>query len=89
MSTSTYDCLDWTLTYECTVMGHLGGATAWTATIPNCQIFLDHWYFIDQHTIFGSCNARSISVQDNLYTSQLRVTVTHSSTDSNVSQFST
>lgn len=101
VSTSIYDCLDWTLTYECTVMGGLGGATVWTGTALYCPIFLSHWYFTDSGGISGSCNngatvAQSLSVQDNLYTSQLNVIVTHDvagktimCTDSNASQFST
>ena len=109
VSISMYDCLDWTLTYECTVRGDLGGATVWTGIAlhcPNDEIFLDHWYFTDQYGIFKGCNngatvAQSLSAQDNLYTSQLNVTVTHDvaektimciyndGTDSNAGQFST
>ena len=103
VSTRIYDCLDWTLTYECTVMGGLGEATVWTGTALYCSIFLSHWYFTDSDGISGSCNngatvAQSLSVQDNLYTSQLSVTVTHDVAgktimciynNGNVSQFST
>ena len=84
VSTSTYNCLDWTLTYECTVTGGLGGGAVWTGTAINCPndetIFLDYWYFTDTDEIFRICNGtivQSLSVQDNLYTSQLSVTVTH------------
>ena len=84
VSTSTHDCLDWTLTYECTVMGYLSGTIVWTGTAPNCpndEMLLVHRYFPHQDVIFESCNgtivAQSLSVQDNLYTSQLSVTVTH------------
>ena len=84
VSISMHDCLDWTLIYECTVMGRPGGTIVWTGTAPNCpsdEISLDNWYFTDAEVIFESCNETTVlnnySVQDNLYTSQLDVTVTH------------
>ncbi len=87
ISTNLCDCLDQTLTYECTVMGDFAGATVWTGTALNCprgDIYLSHWDFSDQYGMNSSCNctngaivAESLSVQDNLYTSQLNVTVSH------------
>jgi hypothetical protein len=85
ISTNLCHCPDQTLTYECTVMGDRAGATIWTGAALDCpgdEIFLSHWHFTDPYGIIGSCNngatvARSLSVHDNLYTSQLNVTVTH------------
>jgi hypothetical protein len=112
VSTSQCDCLDQTLTYECTVTGDLGGATVWAGTVLNCpsdEIVLLHRHFTEPDGAIRSCNsgatvAQSLSIQDNLYSSQLNVTVTHNvagktimcfydgmgdGTYSNASQFST
>jgi hypothetical protein len=91
-------------------MGDFAGATVWTGTAlnycPGGEIYLSHWDFTDQYGMISSCNngaivAESLSVQDNLYTSQLNVTVTHNVagktivctyidfTDNIMSQFST
>ena len=73
-----------TLTYECTVMGDRGGATVWTGTaLSSCtsdEIALFHSRFTTSGGVSGSCNsgatvAQSLSVQDNLYTSQLNITI--------------
>ena len=112
LTSSECDCLDQTLTYECTVMGGPGGATVWTGTALNCpsdEIVLLHQRFTDPGGAIRSCNngatvAQSLSVQDNLYTSQLNVTIVPNvtgksimcfydgmgdGTSSNMSQFST
>ena len=108
MSISMRDCLQWTLTYECTVTGGLEGATVWTGTALDClsdEIVLLHQgsiYAFSRYCNNGTIMAQSLSVQDNLYTSQLSVTVTYdvagkmimciytnNGTDSNASQFST
>ena len=112
VSTNPCNCLDQTLTYECTVTGGLGGATVWTGTALDCpgdEIVLLHRRFIDPDRAIRSCNngatvAQSLSVQDNLYTSQFTVTIVPNvagksimcfydgmgdGTDSNASQFST
>ena len=86
LTSSECDCLDWTLTYECTIMGGhgLGGATVWTGTALNCpsdEIVLLHQRFTDPGGAIRSCNngatvAQSLSVQDNrFYTSQLNITI--------------
>ena len=64
-------------------MGGPGQATFWTGTAFNCiskhnEISLGHGRFL---SAAGECNkgaivARSVSVQNSLYTSQLNVTVT-------------
>ena len=82
VSTSDCDCFNQTLTYQCTVMGGSEGATVWTGSVLNCpgdEIVLFHRHFTRPHVI-GSCNngatvAHGLSVQNNLYTSQLHVTV--------------
>ena len=112
VSTSPCDCLDQTLTYECTVMGGPGGATVWTGTALNCpndEIVLLHRRFTDLDRAIRSCNngatvVQSLAIQDNLYTSQLTVTIVPNvagksfmcfydgmgdGTGSNASQFST
>ena len=111
VSISQCDCLGQTLTYECTVMGDSGGATVWTGTALNCpsdEIVLLHRRFTDPDRAIRSCNngatvAQSLSVQDNLYTSQLTATIVPDivgksfmcfydgmdGTNSNVSQFAT
>ena len=91
-------------------MGGPGGATVWTGTALNCpsdEIVLLHRRFTDR--TIKSCNngatvAQSLSVQDNLYTTQLSVTIVPNiarkcimcfydgmgdGTNSNVSQFAT
>ena len=85
LTSSECDCLDRTLTYECTVMGDPGGATVWTGTALNCpsdEIVLLHRRFTesDPDGVTRSCNngvtvVQSLTVQDNLYTSQLNVTI--------------
>ena len=109
MSTNPCNCLDQTLTYECTVIGDPGGATIWTGTALNCpsdEIVLLHRRFTESDGAIRSCNngttvAQGFSVQDNLYTSQLNVTIVPNvarksimclydgGTSSNASQFST
>ena len=112
MSTNPCNCLNQTLIYECTVIGDHGGATVWTGTALNCpsdEIILLHRRFTQSDGATRSCNngatvAQSLSVQDNLYTSQLNVTIVPNvagksimcfydgmgdGTDSNASQFST
>ena len=64
-------------------MGGPGQATVWTGTALNCvsksnEITLSHGRFL---SAAGECNngaivVRGISVQNNLYTSKLNVTVT-------------
>ena len=74
-----------TLVYECTVMGSYVGTTIWTGSALNClsnHIYLFHYRFTQHRTYDFLCNngaivARSLSVEDNLYTSQLNVTVAH------------
>ena len=71
------------LTYTCTVVG--GGATLWSGTAFSCsntrnEILLRHSRFSVEGGAFGDCTngdlvGRSLSVQDNCYTSQLNVTV--------------
>ena len=89
VSTSECDCHDQTLTYECTVTGGPGGATVWTGSALNCpggETVLLHRRFTKSRGIMGTCNngstvAQSLSVQNNnLYTSQLDVTVTQNAT---------
>ena len=63
-------------------MGETRGATVWRGTAFNClsqEIVLLHSRFADG--TFGVCNgqdivAKSVSVNDNNYTSQLNVTLT-------------
>lgn len=78
-------CPGSTLMYECTVMGSHGGTTIWTGSALNCpsssnEISLFHTRFTSYGT-YDSCNngsivAGSLSVEDNLYISQLNVTIT-------------
>ena len=93
-------------------MGGPGGATVWRGTALNCpsdEIVLLHRRFTESDGAIRSCNngatvAQSLSVQDNLYTSQLNVTIVPNvagksiiclydgmgdGTSSNASQFST
>ena len=66
-------------------MGGPGGATVWTGTALNCpsdEIVLFHGRFTQSDGTIRSCNngatvAQSVYVRNNLYTSQLNVTVTH------------
>ena len=74
-------CSDDILTYECTVVGELSGATIWRGTAFNCplgEIVLLHSRYAEG--TFGECNdeilAKTLSVDDNNYTSQLNVTIT-------------
>lgn len=84
VSTSECDCLDQTLTYECTVTGSPGGATVWTGSALNCpsgEIVLLHRHFTNPDGTIRTCDngaivAQSLSVQNNLYTTQLNITVT-------------
>ena len=79
--TSECACPGETLTFDCTVMGGQGGATIWTGSAFDCQgneITLFHG---PTSTIHGECNdgaivGQRVSVEGNLYTSQLNVTVT-------------
>ena len=64
-------------------MGGPGGATVWTGTALSCpsdEIVLLHQRFIDPGGAIRSCNngatvAQSLYVQNNIYISQLNVTV--------------
>ena len=66
-------------------MGGPGGGTVWTGTALNClsgEIILLHQRFTESDGTIRSCNngatvAQSLYVQDNLYVSQLNITVTH------------
>ena len=78
-------CPGSTLMYECTVMGSLGGITIWTGSALNCPSSSNNIYLlhnrITSYRTYGSCNNGSIvagilSVEDNLYISQLNVTIT-------------
>ena len=72
------------LTYECTVTGRPFEYTIWTGSAINClwgyEIFLPHYHFNESERTIRHCNgaivARSLYVIDNLYTSQLSVTLT-------------
>ena len=85
VSTSGCGCFGETLVYECTVMGEPGGATVWTGSAFDCrsnEITLLHRLFTHSSGTSRECNngsivGRSLSVEGNLYTSQLNVTVTH------------
>ena len=65
-------------------MGSPFGATVWTGSVLNCpsdEIVLLHSRFTGPGGTIRSCNngatvAQSLYVQDNLYTSQLNITVT-------------
>ena len=73
------------MTFECTIMGSSGGATVWTGIALKCpsdEIVLFHQSFTQLGGTIRSCNngatvARSHCVRNNLYTSQLNITVTH------------
>ena len=66
-------------------MGDPSGATIWIGRALNCpqdEIVQFHHHFTSPGRIVRSCNngatvAQSLSVQDNLYVSQLNITVTH------------
>ena len=66
-------------------MGGPGGATVWTGTALNCpsdEIVLLHGRFTQSDGTIRSCNheatvAKSLYVNNNLYISQLNITVTH------------
>ena len=67
------------LTYECTVVG--GSSTVWTGNAficPSNEITLLHSHFesITHLCNNGSIVGRSLAVEGNNYTSQLKVTVT-------------
>ena len=80
-------CLGETMTYECTVEGGPGGATVFTGSALNCPsdevLYLYHGNFsaesggTNTSCDNGSTVAQSLYVQNNLYISQLNVTVTH------------
>ena len=84
VSTSECDCLNQTLTYECTVMGGPGGATVWIGSVLNClsnEIVLLHRQFTDPGGTIRTCGngatvAQSLFLQNNLYTSQFSITIT-------------
>ena len=68
------------LTYKCIIMGTYFGVTVWTgsAFMSNCEITLLHIRF---PSVADECNngaivGRSLSVEDNNYTSQLNIIVT-------------
>ena len=81
-------CLGDTLTYNCTVIGSLGGATIWRGSaLSGChpnddEIVLLHSRFtMSNGGTFGVCNngdivGRSIGIEGSNYTSQLNVIVT-------------
>ena len=82
---SVCGCFGEILTYECTVLGDSGGATIWTGSAltdcPSNEMVLLHHRFTDSGGITRSCNngatvAQSLHVQNNLYTSQLNITIT-------------
>ena len=85
-SSSRCACPGDTLTYECTIMGSSGGATVWTGTALNCpsdEIVLFHQRFTELGGTIRSCIhnngatvAQSLSVRNDLYTSQLNITIT-------------
>ena len=76
-------CTGHVLTYECTVTG--SGSTVWKGSAFECtsgEIVLQHNLF-DQMMAAGVCNdglfsAYGIRVDNNSYTSQLNITVSHS-----------
>ena len=80
--TSECACPSETLSFDCTVMDGPGGATIWNGSAFDCQgneITLLHG--LTSSGILGECNdgaivGRRVSVEGNLYTSQLNVTVT-------------
>ena len=82
-SSSGCACIGDTLTYSCTVIGNLGGATVWTGTAFDCssgEITLLHSSYGDDDGTFGVCNngnivARSLGVEGSNYSSQINVTV--------------
>ena len=85
--TSGCACPGDTLTYECTIMSVLGGATVWTGTalVLNClygEIVLLHRFISPKGTFRvlvcnnGAIVARSLSIKGNYFTSQLNVIVT-------------
>ena len=73
-----------TLTYKCSVMGEPGGATVWFGNAFNCESnesVLFHRRFTELGGTLDVCNngaivAQSLSVNGNMYTSQLNVTLT-------------
>ena len=80
--TSGCACPGDTLTYECTVVDRYSTqVTIWTGSALNCEIKLFHQRFTSANGTFRVCNngaivAQSLSVEGNIYTSQLNVTVT-------------
>ena len=71
-------------------MGGPGGATVWIGSALNCpsdEIVLLHVHFIQSDGTFTrSCNneatvVQTLYVKNNLYTSQLNVTITHDPTE--------
>ena len=81
---STCNCPEYSITYECTVLGGL--ATVWKGSAFDCQnsnneIVLLHNRFNSHDGSQRFCNngamvAQSVKTDDIYYTSQLRVTVT-------------
>jgi hypothetical protein len=58
------------------------GSTLWEGSALDCTIFLRHNRFDQSGGVDGACNngdiiGRSLRVEDNCYTSQLSVTVSH------------
>ena len=87
---SVCGCFGEILTYECTVLGGSGGATIWTGSAltdcPSNEIVLLHQRFTGT---IRSCNngatvAQSLHVQNNLYTSQLNITITLDTTEKTI-----
>lgn len=71
------------MTYTCNIVG--GGTTIWNGSAFDCQsksnqILLRHSQFGSQGNAFGTCNdgaivGQDIGVENNCYTSQLKVMV--------------
>ena len=79
--TSDCPCSGYNLTFECTVIGVIGGSTRWNGdAIRQCPlpVFLRHREFIDGNTEPTVCNRGSLVIQSigfesSCYTSQLTV----------------
>ena len=74
------------VTYKCTITGRAADSTIWTGSaLKDCgndQIILVHSRFSSAHRTVVTCNngtivGWSLHVENNTYTSQLIVTVTH------------
>ena len=85
---SDCSCPNYTLSYECTVVGVPGGITIWKGTAFDCPsrpyISLIHRMFPNEssnyQTVFQSCNSGaikvwSVGVRNNTYISRLNVTL--------------